>query len=142
MTKAEIIAQITEVATAHGIDPAIGIRQCEKESSFNPAAVNKTSGAIGLFQFMPATAQEWGFDPSDPQQAIIGWGKYMTWLLNRFGGDVDQALAAYNWGYGRMKRLLGSMGPGDKWQEHLPLETQQYLAFIVYPERLDGTVNA
>jgi soluble lytic murein transglycosylase-like protein len=130
MTKDEIIAQITAVAQQHGIDPVIGIRQCEKESSFNPAALNHASGACGLFQFEPATATELEFDPMDPQAAIEGWGKYMACLLAHFGGDISKALAAYNWGYGRMKRLLLSVGPDDDWREHLPQETQAYIGFI------------
>jgi soluble lytic murein transglycosylase-like protein len=138
MTKAEIIARITEVANEHGIDPVIGIRQCEKESSFNPAAVNKQSGAEGLFQFMPETAAELGFDPMDPEQAIRGWGSYMAWLMNHFGGNIEQTLAAYNFGVGHISRLLRSMGPDDDWKEHLPLETQNYIAFIVHPEKLEG----
>lgn len=97
------------------------------ESDWDPRAVSR-SGAMGLMQIMPGTWEEWGVgDPFDPAANIACGVRYMLWLLARpvINYDLDKALAAYNWGIGRMTRLLEAH-PAD-WREHLPQETRQYL---------------
>jgi hypothetical protein len=67
-----------------------------EESSFNPGAVNKESGASGLMQFMPETAKRLGVTNSfDPEQSIIGAAKLMHGLLADNGGEMPTALAQY-----------------------------------------------
>lgn len=60
-------------------------------------------GALGIAQFMPATAREMGVDPLNPAQAINGAARYLGRLYNMFG-NWTEALAAYNWGPGNVKR--------------------------------------
>lgn len=73
----------------------------QKESSWNPFAVNKKSGAAGLFQFMPGTAKAYGLegnDVFDPNKATVAAGRYLNDLNKRYKGDVAKMLTAYNGG--------------------------------------------
>nr|WP_320113858.1 lytic transglycosylase domain-containing protein [uncultured Desulfuromonas sp.] len=91
------------------------------ESSYQPDAVSP-AGAQGLMQLMPETAREMGVDNSfDPQQNLVGGSRYLKRLLNKYDGDLDHALAAYNWGQGNVDR---------KGLEQMPTETRNYIARI------------
>ena len=57
-------------------------------------------GAAGLMQFLPATAARFRIDPRDDRQAIHGAALYLRILLDRYRGDTQAALAAYNAGEG------------------------------------------
>lgn len=73
----------------------------EVESSWNPFAINKSSGAAGLFQFIPSTAKAYGLegkDVFDPNKATLAAGKYLNDLNQRYNGDVAKMLTAYNGG--------------------------------------------
>jgi soluble lytic murein transglycosylase-like protein len=68
------------------------------ESGFDARAVSR-KGALGLMQLMPATARKWGVrDPFDPAQNVSAGAAYLRSLLDRFNGDLELALAAYNAG--------------------------------------------
>jgi hypothetical protein len=77
------------------------------ESGFDPRAVSP-KGALGLMQLMPGTARELGVsDPFDPAQSVRGGARYLRRLLDRFGGRLDLALAAYNAGPGAVEEHGG-----------------------------------
>ena len=81
------------------ISEALLDRLKQTESSGNPKAVNKTSGAMGAYQFMPSTVDMLGkqgikFDPMDEKQAREAARQYLTQLYNQTG-SLDKALAAY-----------------------------------------------
>ncbi len=117
------------IATAeatNGMPPGLLARQLDIESDHFAADVisgerKSRAGAIGIAQFMPATAAELGVDPTDPFASIDAAGRYMRSLYNRFG-DWGAALAAYNWGEGRV--MLHGAGAA-------PPETKQYVALIL-----------
>ena len=91
------------------------------ESAYNPQAVSPV-GARGLMQLMPATAADLGVtDSFDPQQNLNGGTRYLKQLLDKYDGDLDHALAAYNWGQGNVDR---------HGLEKMPDETRNYLAKI------------
>ena len=96
------------------------VRQAKQESNFNPYAVSN-KGAAGVFQHMPATAQDLGIDPFNVDQSISGGIRYMGQLLNRYN-DPRAALAAYNWGMGNVDR---------QGLNNLPAETQNYIKGIL-----------
>ena len=77
-----------------------------QESRWRADAVSP-AGAIGLGQLMPATARELGVDPRDPEQNLLGTAHYLRQQLDRFDNDIEQALAAYNAGPGRVQRAGG-----------------------------------
>ncbi|MBF0318643.1 MAG: lytic transglycosylase domain-containing protein [Nitrospirae bacterium] len=111
---------INESASAYGLDPALIKAVIVAESGGNANARSR-SGARGLMQLMPATAAELGVSNSyDPKQNINGGSRYLRQLLDRYNGDLRQALAAYNWGMGNLERKPGKM----------PQVTKNYIAKV------------
>jgi soluble lytic murein transglycosylase-like protein len=103
----DLTALATAAARRHHLDPALVLALVQVESAFQPRAVSP-KGAQGLTQLMPATAREMGVtDVLDPVQNLDGGARYLSWLLNRYGGDLRRALAAYNAGPGAVDRHQG-----------------------------------
>ena len=117
-------AEIEAAAAKHGIDPALLKGLIRQESNFNPTA-GSPAGARGLTQLMPGTAASLGVtDPTDPVQAIDGGAKYLKQQLDKFGGDVTKALAAYNAGPGAVAKY-GGVPPFAETQAYVQ-KVQQY----------------
>jgi transglycosylase-like protein with SLT domain len=90
--------EIEAAALDFGIDQAIVRAVIHAESAFEPHAIS-AAGAQGLMQLMPATAVRFGVhDAFDAAQNIRGGVQYLAWLLKRFNGNLDEALAGYNAG--------------------------------------------
>jgi len=116
---------ITQAETANAIPRDMLARLLWQESRYREDIINGTVrssvGAMGIAQFMPATARELGIDPLDPFQAIPAAGRYLA-KLYRMTGTWAQALAAYNWGIGNvLRRGLASA----------PTETRNYYSTIL-----------
>lgn len=98
---------INAAAVKWGLDPALIKAVIKAESGFRSGAVS-AAGAQGLMQLMPATAASLGVtDAFDAEQNIMGGARYLKGQLERFGGDVQKALAAYNAGPGNVVRYGG-----------------------------------
>ncbi|MFQ5558840.1 MAG: lytic transglycosylase domain-containing protein [Acidimicrobiales bacterium] len=102
---------------AHGIRPSVLAAVAKVESGFDPNAVS-VAGALGLMQFMPATAAAMGVDPHDPASAIDGAARYLSENLRRFG-SLELALAAYNAGPGAVD-THGGIPPFAETQAYVP----------------------
>lgn len=101
---------VREAADRHKIDPALVRAVIETESNWNAKAFSH-KGAGGLMQLIPTTAQRYGaYDVFDPQQNIDAGVKYLRTLLERYNGNLDLALAAYNAGEGAVDRAHGVPG--------------------------------
>lgn len=108
-----------EVANQYGIDPAIAVAQIQQESSFNPNA-RSGQGAMGLAQFIPGTWAQYGSgDPFDGEASLQAWAKYMTHLLNVFGGDYRLALAGYHSGEGAARGALRNPAGNPRTNEYV-----------------------
>ena len=98
---------IVEAAGRHQLPPELIRAIAEVESSLDPQAVSPT-GAMGLMQLMPATAERFGVvDPFDPRQSLEGGCRYLSRLRQEFAGNAVLMLAAYNAGEGAVKRYDG-----------------------------------
>lgn len=94
---------VIKAACDHGVPPLLLDILVTQESRYNPRAVSR-AGAIGLGQLMPGTARLLGVDPHDPAQNLAGAARYLRQQLDEFG-SVRLALAAYNAGPGRVRRV-------------------------------------
>jgi soluble lytic murein transglycosylase-like protein len=98
---------VREAADRHRVDPALIRAVIQTESNWNPAAYSNR-GAGGLMQLIPTTARRFGVnDVFNPQQNIDGGVHYLKTLLDRYNGNLDLALAAYNAGEGAVDRAHG-----------------------------------
>jgi soluble lytic murein transglycosylase-like protein len=89
---------VENAARTQGVDSKLLRAVVEQESGFHPCAISP-KGAQGLMQLMPATADDLDVtDPFDPKQNIEAGAKYLKQMLDKNGGDVAKALAAYNAG--------------------------------------------
>jgi soluble lytic murein transglycosylase-like protein len=96
---------ITHYCRIYEVDPELVKIIIDKESQYNPNAVSR-SGAIGLMQLMPQTAEALGVkDAYDPGQNIEGGVKFLHTLFDMFGSDLDLVLASYHAGPGLVKQL-------------------------------------
>jgi membrane-bound lytic murein transglycosylase D len=130
------VATLGPIFAAEGV-PAQLVWLAEVESTFNPNARSPV-GARGLFQFMPATAQEMGlstFFPDErthPEKSARAAARYLRQLHTRFG-DWPLALAAYNAGPGRVQRTLAKSDQKTftAISAALPVETRMYVPKVL-----------
>jgi soluble lytic murein transglycosylase-like protein len=99
-------AKIAELAARFDLSPALLEAVVWQESRWRANALSPV-GARGLAQLMPGTAREMGVDPDDPFANLEGGARYLRQQLDRFDGDVEKALAAYNAGPGRVAAANG-----------------------------------
>jgi soluble lytic murein transglycosylase-like protein len=101
---------IIQEANNQGVDPGIALAVARTESGVcqwapDGSVVMSSAGAIGVMQLEPATAAQLGVDPHDVNQNIRGGVTYLKQLYQKYGNWSD-ALAAYNWGPGKMDNAL------------------------------------
>ena len=124
---ATVQAQIIAAANKYGVDPALALAVAKQESGYNQTGagggtLTSSAGALGVMQLMPATASSLGVDPNNQTSNIDGGVKLLSQLLSQFGGNVSNALAAYNAGPGNVQKY-GGVPPFP--------ETQNYVVSIL-----------
>jgi hypothetical protein len=118
--EAEIDEIIKHASNFYGVDPELITSVIRAESDFDAGATS-SKGAMGLMQLMPGTARELGVKNCyDPVENIMAGTRYLKSLLNRYDGNIELTLAAYNWG----------MGNVEKHPDRLPQETRTYIARV------------
>ncbi len=131
----ELVPQLKKIFRAEGLPEEL-VWLAEVESSMDPRARSPV-GAAGLFQFMPPTAQRFGLKTGRPDERLLpdksaqAAARYLRFLHSRFN-SWPLALAAYNAGEGRVRRLLtrNSASSFEGIADDLPTETQMYVPKI------------
>jgi soluble lytic murein transglycosylase-like protein len=124
---------IRAAAGKYGLAPPLLKAVMAAESNFNPAAVSE-KGATGLMQLMPATARDMYVDDLfDPAQNIEGGARYLRVLQDRFGGDLEKVLAAYNAGPEKVLRHGGAIPPIPETQAYVRKVLALYEAYLRTP---------
>ncbi len=112
---------IYDIAVRHSINPHLVAALIHVESAFNPRA-KSSKGAYGLMQLLPETARRFGLtkkkDLYDPKKNLEAGIRYLKWLADRFGGDAEKILAAYNAGEGAVERY-GGIPPYQETQSYV-----------------------
>lgn len=131
-------AMIERVLKEEGV-PEDLIYQAVAESGFRTQAVNRRSGAGGMWQFMPGDAfapprSAWYDDRFDPVESTRAYARYMKYLYKQFG-DWYLAMAAYDWGPMNIQKAVQRTGFADFWElyrrNNLPSETKNYVPIIL-----------
>ncbi|PIE54311.1 MAG: lytic transglycosylase [Dethiosulfovibrio peptidovorans] len=94
------------IAQRYGVDEKLVRSVISVESAWRPDALS-SKGARGLMQLMPGTARMLGVDPDDPVQNIEGGVKYLSMLSEKYKGNLEKILAAYNAGPSRVDQYDG-----------------------------------
>ena len=97
---------IETAARKFGVDANLVRAIATAESGINQNAVSSV-GAVGVMQLMPSTAENLGVNPYDERENIYGGAHYLRQLLDKFNGNLTQAIAAYNAGPGAVQQYGG-----------------------------------
>jgi soluble lytic murein transglycosylase-like protein len=114
-------AKVQELAARYDLSPALIEAVVWQESRWH-AEARSPVGARGLAQLMPGTAQDLGVNADDPMANLEGGARYLREQLDRFNGDLEKALAAYNAGPGRVSQAGGVPNIA---------ETRQYVTAVI-----------
>ena len=126
---ADVDSAINEMAEKYNLDPALLAAIAEQESGFNQSA-QSGAGAMGIMQLMPDTAEGLGVDPSDLRGNLEGGAKYIRQMLDKYDGDVEKALAAYNAGPGSLDSVNGDISQlSGETQKYVPSVMERYNKF-------------
>lgn len=121
----EISGLVRRVAREEGVDENQFLALVYQESRFNPCA-KSSAGATGLAQLMPGTAAGLGVDENNIEENLRGGARYYRQQLDRYGGNLSLALAAYNSGPGNVNKY-GGIPPFKETQGYVASITRDWL---------------
>ena len=123
---ATVDSYILDSGRRNSVDPLLLYAIMHQESTFKPRAMSN-KGARGLMQLMPGTAVRFGVTNIwDPKQNIEGGTRYVRFLLDKFDGDVNLALAGYNAGEGAVVKYGFRVPPYSETQEYVRRISRRY----------------
>lgn len=122
-----------EAARSHGVDQRLLEAVAWQESRGRMTAISP-KGALGVMQLMPGTAAEMGVRADDLADNIRGGAQYLRRQIDRFGGNIPLALAAYNAGPGAVLRYRG-IPPYRETQTYVARIMQQWQPTASAPAR-------
>lgn len=123
-----VAAMVRRMAKQEGIDPNLALAIAQQESHFSQNA-RSAAGAIGVMQLMPATAAALGVNPYSLEGNIRGGMRYLKANLDRFGGRMDLAAAAYNAGPNRASLRNGQIPDIAETRNYVRRVSAHYRAF-------------
>jgi hypothetical protein len=89
---------LSRLSTEYALDPHLVKAVIRAESNFDPMATSP-KGAMGLMQLMPDTARQHRISNAyDPVENMTGGVRHLRYLMDRYDGQVDLVVAAYNAG--------------------------------------------
>jgi len=117
---------IVDAGQKYQVDPEL-IRLIIKQESGFKATAQSTKNAQGIMQTSPATAKRFGIKNTyDPKQSIEGGTRFLSWLLKKFDGNVELALAAYNAGENTVIRYGNKVPPYRETRKYVSNITNAY----------------
>lgn len=123
---AELDGFIQKAAKRYNVDPRLILEVMRQESGFRNRALSY-KGAQGLMQLMPATAARFGvYRVYDPEENISGGTRYLRFLLDKFDGNVELALAGYNAGENAVIRYGFNIPPYRETRDYVRSISARY----------------
>ena len=144
-TEIKTLDELFETASqTYGVDVNLLKAVAMTESGFLPYTTSK-SGAMGIMQIMPQTAEYLGITNAyDPYENIMGGARLLSEHLSKYGGDVSLALAAYNAGSSNVDKY-GGIPPFEETQNYVPKVLNYYAQGVTIPAELNiatpGAIN-
>lgn len=124
----KIYGAVDSAAKKYGVDSNLILAVIKQESDFNPNATSE-AGAAGLMQIMPENFSSLGIkDQYDMDQNVSGGTQLLKEYLDKYNGNTEMALMAYNAGPGTMQRR-GVSSSSDLYK--MPEETQNYVPKVM-----------
>jgi hypothetical protein len=139
-TNPDLANLINQAGKKYNIDPNLLSALIHKESNYNTGAISN-KGAKGLMQMTSGTASQYGVDnPFNPAQSIEGGTHYLSDLLNKYNGNVEKALAAYNAGPGNVDKY-GGIPPYKETEDYVRTILRDYSRYSNDAHREGETVH-
>ena len=126
---------VGQLPAGSAVDPSLiaaiaSVESGGRQTDASGRIITSSKGALGIMQLMPDTARQLGVNPLDATQNLAGGSKLFGQLYAKYG-DIQLALAAYNWGSGNVDKAIKNHSSLTSTLQSLPAETQNYVASVM-----------